>query len=469
MMIVLLNKIAEIVNKNKKRVAYKVGNESITYEQLWQDAIHFSEILKYQGNEPVIILGHKEITVVKSILACLIAQRTYVPVGLCTPFERLQKIVELTKATLILSDEKILLDGIQCSSLADLKISNNEKFFCQSKFAYIIFTSGSTGEPKGVPITVENLENFIAFINTLEPLKEYQNVNVLNQASFSFDLSVADFYYTLCNGHTLYAFENDIQESYSELFDIFKKIEVAFVTPTFMKLLLLNKEFNYVSFPKFKCVYFCGELLEKNLVEKLFKAFPKLNIINAYGPTEATSAISAINITKNMLKEEILPVGKMNHLATMLEIKNGEIILKGESVFKGYLGDIKGGYYLKNNLNCYKTGDMGYVKNGLLYCKGRKDSQIKYKGYRIELNDIEHNLSDIVGVKECAVIAKYNEQKTVKLIKAFVVGENISISYLQKELTKKIPNYMMPKTIQIIEKMPINANGKIDRKALIDL
>ena len=112
---------------------------------------------------------------------------------------------------------------------------------------------------------------------------------------------------------------------------------------------------------------------------------------------------------------------------------------------------------------------MGYVKNGLLYCKGRKDSQIKYKGYRIELNDIEHNLSDIVGVKECAVIAKYNEQKTVKLIKSFVVGENISISYLQKELAKKIPNYMMPKTIQIIEKMPINVNGKIDRKALIDL
>lgn len=470
MMIVLLSKISDSVRKNKKKEAYKVGNESVTYEKLWKEATHFAKILKKQGNAPVIIYGHKEINVVKSILACLIARRTYVPVGICTPQERLIKIINLTQATLVLTNEKINLQHVMCCSLDDLVVFSNQKYSCQSDIAYIIFTSGSTGEPKGVPISIKNLENFVSFINTLEPLKDYKNVNVFNQASFSFDLSVADFYYSLCNGHTLYAFKEDIQENYALVFDILKEIDVAVMTPTFMKLLLLNKDFNFVSFPKFKCVYFCGELLDKNLVAKLFQAFPKLNIINAYGPTEATSAISAINITKTMLAtEEILPVGRQNHFATIVDIQDDEIILKGTSVFKGYLGHVKGGYYRENNLDCYKTGDMGYFKNGYLYCKGRKDRQIKYKGYRIELDDIEYNLSIITGVKECAVIAKYTPKQTVKLIKAFVVGDNITEDYLEKELAQKIPGYMMPKTIQIIEKMPINNNGKIDRKALLDL
>jgi D-alanine--poly(phosphoribitol) ligase subunit 1 len=102
-----------------------------------------------------------------------------------------------------------------------------------------------------------------------------------------------------------------------------------------------------------------------------------------------------------------------------------------------------------------------------LYCKGRKDSQVKYKGYRIELNDIEYNLNQILGVKDCAVIAKYNDAAIVKTIKAFVVLDDVvDIDYVKEELKKLIPGYMFPKSIKKIDKLPVNQNGKIDRKEL---
>ena len=170
----------------------------------------------------------------------------------------------------------------------------------------------------------------------------------------------------------------------------------------------------------------------------------------------------------NSLK--LLPVGETKNFATEIEIKSSEIILKGKSVFNGYLGNIKGGYYKESNINCYKTGDLGYIKDQKLYCQGRKDRQVKYKGYRIELDDIEYHLNLIKGVKESAVIAKYNENMLVKTIKAFVdLEDKLDINHLKGELAKSLPKYMIPKTIKIIPKLPINQNGKIDRKALSEL
>ncbi len=466
----MLKKIKEAVEKNPNSVAYKNSDESITYGQLWKRAFYYAQFLKKQGSSPVIIYGHKNVSVIISILACLIADRTYVPIGECTPIYRLKKIAEITKSTLILSDNDISnIEVDYCNLDGLIRYKNNKIKNQENDIVYIIFTSGSTGIPKGVPISKKNLNNFINWINNLKPLCDFKNIKVLNQASFSFDLSVADLYYSLCNGHTLVAFDGDVQDNYDDIFKAFLEVDFAVMTPTFMKICLLNDDFNERKFPKFKCVYFCGEQLEKKLVQKIFTSFPNLQIINAYGPTEATSAVSAINITKDMLeKEEILPVGEINNFATLIEIVNDEIILKGDSVFNGYLLNYDGGHYWENDINCYKTGDVGYIKDGKLYCKGRKDNQIKYKGYRIELADIESNINLIDGIASSVVLAKYDDKKVnVKTIQAFVmVDKKIDIGYIKKELEKLIPKYMMPKMIKIVDKLPINHNGKIDRKAL---
>ena len=242
------------------------------------------------------------------------------------------------------------------------------------------------------------------------------------------------------------------------------------MTPTFMKMLLLNDEFNSNNYPSLKCIYFCGEVLEKKNVLKLFDRFPNINIINAYGPTEATSAVCSILITKDILDDEILPVGDVLKSATDIKVINNEIVLKGNSVFSGYLGNYNGGYYKENGINVYKTGDYGYIKNNKLYCSGRKDNQIKYKGYRIELNDIKNNILKVDGIIDAEVIAKYNQDNIVKNIKAFVVLDSkYDILYVKDELSKLLPSYMIPKTIKVLDKLPVNNNGKVDRKALSNL
>lgn len=462
----MLSAIRDVVENTPAKIAYQVKDERITFGELWELANIYADLLIRQGTSPVIIYGHKEIYVIVTILACIIAKRTYVPIDIGMPLPRVERCAAESKAGLIITERNINIDNVLSCDLNYLKnFKDNPKNLINNDTAYIIFTSGSSGEPKGVAISYDNLNNFISWICSLKPLKDYKDINVLNQACFSFDLSVADLYYSLVNGHTLIALED--ADNYEEIFKTLADVNVAVMTPTFIKLCLLDPLFNRDNYHKLKCVYFCGEQLEVKTVIKLFRAFPDLNVINAYGPSEATSAVSAVNITKDMLRSKLLPVGDMGNLASDIQIIDGEIVIKGKSVFRGYLGNIAGGHYKENNVDCYRTGDIGYIEDNRLYCVGRGDRQIKYKGYRIELDDIEYHINQIPYVKECCVIAKYSDDCIVKAIKAFVVLEkDAKADGIKDELAKKIPRYMIPKTIEVLDRLPVNQNGKIDRKAL---
>lgn len=451
--------------RHSERIAYIVGDESITYGELRRRAEESAELLKREGSAPVIIFGGKEISMLVSLLACLISGRTYIPVDRFMPEARIEQIIESSGASLLLSEYDADFHGITCCSLDGLERFRNSPPMPQnSDIAYIIFTSGTTGEPKGVPISLSNLENFVDWLNQLEPLCGYRDITVLNQASFSFDLSVADLFYSLTNGHTLAALEtSDTTEIYTVIGR--NQVNVCVVTPTFMKLCLLDPLFCAENFPSLKCVYFCGETLEPKTVRKLWERFPTLEIINAYGPTEATSAVTAVRILRDMLDSPLLPVGQAEHYAAEIEIDDDEIVLKGKSVFGGYLNGAAGGYYSENGVNCYRTGDLGYIENGFLYCRGRKDSQIKYKGYRIELSDIERNIGRISGVQDCAAAAVRSSDGTVKHIAAYIVG-TVDAEEIRRTLKTMLPAYMIPKTIRFLEKLPVNANGKTDRKVL---
>lgn len=465
-----MEKIRETAEKDPARIAYKVGTESLSYGELWNRAEETAHRFRREGTSPVILYGHKEPFMVIGMLAALLARRPYVPVDGGTPLFRLQKIAALTKSTLILSESKVEIEGVSCRSLSALEdFREREPKECSSDAAYLIFTSGSTGEPKGVPISRKNLAHFADWIRRLSPLDSYRNETVFNEAPFSFDLSVADLYYSLCNGHTLVAFEGDLQNDFEKVFEIFEKdkIKVAVMTPTFMKYCLLDREFTESRFPDFECVYFCGEVLESKTVRKLKERFPHLAVLNAYGPTEATSAVCAVRITGEMAEKELLPVGDVEKAAVSIEIRNGEIVLKGDSVFGGYLSGPVGGSFRENGENGYRTGDLGFIENGLLYCKGRMDGQIKYKGYRIELSDMEQNLAAIAGVKEAAAVAVFSENGTVKTVKGFVTAEEgVTADLIKRELRKRVPDYMVPKTVRILERFPVSQNGKTDRKAM---
>lgn len=464
----IIKRIYETCTKYPTNIACVYEDCKITYSEFWDLINYYGNLLKRQGTTPVIVFGDNSIDNLMAIFACIIANRAYIPIGSCMPINRLQEIINVTSSTLILSDMTIDVKNCECIQLYQLKkYSTCPCKTSKNDIAYIIFTSGSTGEPKGVPISYSNLNNFIMWISNFEILEQYKNIKVMNTASFSFDLSVADIFYSICNGNTLCILSDRDDLNIAFKFMEEKQIDLIVATPTLIKLYLLDEAFNCSKFKHLKCIYMCGERLDSELARKLLTRFPNLCLINAYGPTEATSAVSGIIVDEYMLDDDILPVGKIDTCACSLSIKNDEIVIKGASVFAGYLNTQSSKVYKDDDSWVFRTGDIGFILDGLIYCKGRNDDQIKYKGYRIELNDIESNLLKIDGVLNAAVVPSYNGDGLVKSIKAFIVlKEGLDSNYVKAELSKMIPKYMMPK-IKVLDELPINKNGKIDRKELI--
>ncbi len=522
----ITDRIRKIVADNADRTAVKVGAETISYAELWRRAEEVGDFLRRQGTSPVVLRGEHCIDEMTALAACLVARRAYVPVGAHVPEGRFREILSATGATLVLTFTKngtadlaaspaanssafpAQDSGVEVLTLSELaRYHHCEVLQNDNETAYIIFTSGSTGTPKGVPVSYGNLENFTKWIAGLSPLSEYRGAKVLNQASLSFDLSVADVYYALCGGHTWVAQADGFAGSALTKTQVFSEegINVAVLTPSGLKLCLLEETFDAKTIPSLRAVFCCGERLEKKTVRKLLARFPDIAMINAYGPTEATCAVCAVQITREMLDADAeLPVGDPANAATEIYVNDsaddadscesgdnderaagGEIVLRGASVFSGYLDGRAGGHFTSGGVNGYRTGDGGFLRDGLLYCTGRRDNQIKYKGYRIETDEIECRILRLPGVAECAVVAPVNEAGIVKTIRAYVVADaavscsgalaeqrvcgELTADEVRKGLAETLPPYMIPKTIEIVGSLPRNKNGKIDRKALVEL
>ena len=463
-------KIEKLNPDYAERIAYICGEKRLSYAKLYEKAERIAAVLKAQSGGAAAVLGNKEPEMIISILACIMAHRAYVPLEDNLPQARIAAAIRLAECTLVLKNGAGDFEhAIPCSTLAELEHAPAKAVGCgaQNEIAYIIFTSGSTGTPKGVPISYANLENFIRWICSDSTLKKFEHAVVFCPASFGFDLSVAGIYYALATGGALVTVSREEQKSFDGIFSALQKCsaEIAVVTPTFMKLCLLNSDFNAENFPKLRCCWFCGERLEKALCEKLLRRFPHLDIINAYGPTEATCAVCSSKISaEDLAAGDPLPAGDISAAACAVEVKNGEIILSGASVFGGYAGaaEKSGGRFA--------TGDLGEIRGGKLYCSGRADGRIKYKGYRIELGDIEANILAVEGVRTCAAIAKRGKNGEVAYIKAFVSAEpKLSEAALRAALKLTLPEYMIPKIIELLPQLPTNEHGKIDRRLLEQL
>lgn len=498
----LLNRILENLKNKDKVIAYKNLTGSYTYKELYK---YVKNIYKYMIDnniyeKRIIVYGHKDISMLAAFLGCSFSGNTYIPIDSSIPRDRLDFIINeanpvmfinTTENKLEISAEnmeymnKEKLQNIMESRECDIDIITLLK---ENDVYYIIYTSGTTGKPKGVQITYSNLDSFINWHTDVIGVAEGK---VLNQANFSFDLSVADIYLSLVLGLEEIVLESNIQKDFPALMSFVKENnpDVIVMTPSFAEKLLLDNEFNGEKLNNLKKIYFCGETLQKITAQKLLDRFKenKLRIINAYGPTECTVAVTSIEINESIIENcerlnKTLPIGKVKRdcqIKIVDENRNeifegelGEILIVGKSVSNRYVdsSNIKNNNFIKwNNEKAYLTGDIGYIEEDILYYKDRKDNQIKYSGYRIEKSDIENNLYRLDYIEKAAIVTKENEEGKVTKIIAFVtVKESIDSITIRNDLKKYLPDYMIP-VVKIIDEMPLNNNGKCDINKLKEI
>lgn len=346
--------------------------------------------------------------------------------------------------------------------------------------------------PKGVQITRACLENYLEWsvdLGTKRPQKEGKVF--LNQAPFSFDLSVMDLYTCLACKGTLWTLDKETQNNFSSMMDSLKRsgASVWVSTPSFADICLSDALFEQGLMKQMELFLFCGETLTNVTAEKLQQRFKMAKIMNTYGPTESTVAVTGIEVTEELKKRENpLPVGypKRN---TIIEIRqpNGSVCAEGERGEIVILGDtVSAGYYRQPSLSDkafftenrqgavirgYHTGDEGYLKEGNLYYTGRMDLQVKLHGYRIELEDIEANILKVEAVQQVVVVPRKSDGK-IKSLAAFVIyGQREKSDFetsrkIKEKLKEFLPDYMIPKKFFYLDKIPMTINGKADRKYL---
>ena len=317
---------------------------------------------------------------------------------------------------------------------------------------------------------------------------------IMNQVSYSFDVSVIPVYIGLSTGKTLYVIDKDMTSDFKDLFENLSKSNIAIwvTTPAFAEMCIIDKSFNRNVMPKMEKMIFAGEVLTHKLMYELYDRFGDISIINGYGPTEATVLVTAVELTRGLCdKLKKIPIGyAMDNCKIYFvdesgkkvkEGEKGELIICGDSVSTGYYNNpemtkkVFFETYIDGKLKRgYKTGDLGYIENGLIFYCGRKDFQIKLNGYRIELADIENNLRRINFIENCVALPIFKDEKPL-YIAAFVTLNKPSeekefkiAMRIKGELKKYVPTYMVPRIIKIKKTFPVNTNGKINRKFLLE-
>lgn len=452
-------------------IAYTNGAAALSHDELNSLESRLCAFLTKGKYRTAAIFGEKSPAVFAAIRACLKAGVCYIPVEPTLPEER--RRIMLRYADIVLFDEEKPQCGVPCieiaAAAAGCEPAAELPDIADSSAAYIIFTSGTTGEPKGIKVSSRNLKCFSDWLLALPAIATENPRVVLNQARFSFDLSIADICCSLFGGMSVAAINNDMLTDFPRLFSFMREseAEMAVLTPSFAEMCLCDKAFSASLMPKLRVIFFCGEVLKAATARELFARFPAARIINAYGPTEATCAVCACEITGEMTSGA-LPVGDVSAAASAIHIHSpdetgmGEIVICGDSVAQ-YLGEA-GGFSHYNGERCYYTGDLGYIRDRMLYFCGRRDRQVKIMGHRIEPADIESNLCEISGVK-CAVVTV----ETVggyPVITAHVVAEcGITPEQIRRLLKTRLPDYMIPRKIRLTDSIPLSDHGKTDTGA----
>lgn len=509
----LVQLFEEQVLKNPDKVAVIFENKSFTYTEINKKANQFANFLisKYRikiGDRISMYLNKSE-KQIYTILGILKTGSAYIPMEPVMAEERLSYIIDNTKAKLVItekaykSDLEKLINNPAQSILAiddlsyehEIKIGNPvqnlDLNISSEEIAYIIYTSGTTGSPKGVKIKHKNTNNFVS---NAKLLSMNEKDIVLSLSSYQFDASIYDYFLTLLSGATVVLTSKEIFLNLEKLDELIAKhtITNVFVTTSLFNVLVDEGIKNLDSV---KCIVFGGESASYTHISRMQKSFPKIKLINGYGPTETTT-FATINTIDTLLEENITTVyiGKpLNNYTTYILNKNlkplplgsiGELYIGGDGVSDGYLNNLNltkekflnNPYQTeeekKENYNqlIYKTGDLvKYLQDGEIEYIGRNDFQVKIRGYRIELGEIETTICKYPEIKKATVVVNQTSSETKSLVAYYEADKEVKEDELKDFLSKSLPDYMIPNHFIHLSAFPTNANGKLDRKALPEI
>ncbi len=505
------------------KIAVICNDRHLTYQHLFLASNRLAHCLKKNGvdrQDRVAICLKRSINSIVSIGGILKADAIYVPIDPKSPANRFKVIMDDCRPKAIICDAETV-DNV-LSTLEDLTfkpciiimnyksktpISKEGSFIFQDEIdqqedntpeyknidtdvAYILYTSGSTGKPKGVVISHLNIKNYISW--AVECINITANDNILCTAPFHFDMSTFDIYCTLTTGATLVIVPEKFLLFPAQLLNLIeeKQITVWKVISSLLTYLVKTGSLQSNRLPTLSKILFAGEVFPTKHLIQWMQTYPDKQYYNAYGPTEATGISTYYQVEKipnDPLKP--IPIGKACANTDVFLLKDDDSLAKtgeiGELCIRG--GGLSGGYwndlektekvFVKNPLTnipgdkIYRTGDLGKLQDdGNIEFIGRKDFQIKYMGYRIELAEIENALLSINNIDGAAVIlSDSNNIGIPEMIAFFEAKKEIYIDAVRSQLNSLLPPHMVPQHIIRLDVLPRNNRGKIDRQILHQL
>ena len=469
--------------KNPDKVALIAADGSLTYAELDGAANRIANALIARGVKPksrVALLLPRTSRAVIAIFGVLKAGCAYIPCDTEYPAERINQIIDdsnapyvITTADRIASEKFLDVEELLThddSTRPQIKISPDD-------LAYLIYTSGSTGKPKGVMIAHRNAANFFTNnpANIMVDILVRNVRNFVSVSTFSFDLTLKEIILPLFNGLTLILADKEQANNPDKLAELIVRTKGDAINATPSRIYqYLESDAFADALKDFKFIGSGGEKYPEALLTKL-RTLTKARIINTYGPTETTISANM----KDLTQAENISVGRPLLNVTEFIVDNdgnelppgivGELYIGGAGVGKGYnnLPEKTAERFIDyNGLRVYKSGDYArWTSIGDVEILGRMDNQIKLRGLRIEIGEIEGTLAKVPGIKTAVV--KIVKIKNIEHLCAYFTAENlIDIEGLKAELGKTLPQYMVPTAYLQLEKMPMTLNGKIDLKSL---
>lgn len=403
----------------------------------------------------------------------------YVPINGEFSFEKEKSVIDSSNAKyeIVFNEksnndlEKFNYEEISCFQSGEDLYEVFSNSFNEENNIYTIYTSGSTGNPKGV---LKTQKNMIAFVNNFVGTFNFENgLKIANQTPLFFDASMKDIYLAMATCSTIYFPDKSLFAMPVKLVEYLNENKIDYIcwVPSALSIIVRLKTFNFIKPIYLKYVMFVGEVFMPKYLNMWIRELPNVTYANLYGSSEI-AGVCLYKIIDNVLEEDKpIPLGKAL-LNNKVYLDDGEILIESDQIAKGYVNDEEKNkivFSYKDGVKILRTGDYAFInEDSDIVFSSRKDYQIKHMGYRIELQEIDISISSLDYIDTCAVLFDSKSDK----IHAFVSTNRLlesPVKMIIEDLKAKVPNYMVPNKITILEKMPFNANGKIDRVKLKEM